>query len=314
MSDLHPQTGPTTIQGKARCSQNALTFGFTSRKLIVGDERQEDFDALLDDLLIEFSPETAHARGIVEDAAHARWMLWRKQRAYNAVEAGVYDCEPDEAHWTEQIFQRLSLADRYRTHAERAFKRAMTNVELLRRNTISEEQRAARERQWQLRFNQSERSLQLREGKVAAIQQREQAKTEAAEHDKVCKGFDNPALNQYVSVYVDEGETVTFKSPSNERLLAELEKPRCQYRYVQVNREYTFEDGIPFEYRWTTDNEEHRQEKNHRMDQFCSAADFKSIVAEEAMAPHCVLGPSTSQQSPANRVMRNRHSAAARMK
>ena len=309
MSDLHPQTGPTSIEGKARSSQNALTFGFTSRKLIVGDERQQDYDALLDDLLIEFSPATTHARSLVEDAAHARWMLWRKQRAYNAVEAGIYDCEPDEAHWTEQIFQRISLADRYRTNAERAFKRAMTNVELLRRNAISEEQREARERQWQLRFNLSERSLKLREGKVAAGQRQEQAKADAAEHEKIYKGFDNPTLNQYVSVCVDDGETLTFKSSSNERLLAELEKPSGEYHYVQVNREYTFEDGILSEYHWTTDNKEHRKEKNHRMDQFCSAADFKAIVAEEATAPHCVLGPSIGQQSPANRVMRNMHPA-----
>ena len=163
MSHLHPQTGPTSIEGKARSSQNALTFGFTSCKLLVGDERQEDYNTLLDDFLAEFTPATAHARSLVEDAVHARWLLWRKQRAYNAVEAGIYQAEPDEAFWTEQIFHRISLADRYRTNAERAFKRAMTNVEFLRKTSLAAEERELRHRRWELQLDHAHRRLTMQE-------------------------------------------------------------------------------------------------------------------------------------------------------
>jgi hypothetical protein len=89
MAKLHPQTGPVTAEGKQISSSNATTHGGTSEKLIVAGERREDFDALLHDLLEEYAPATVQARNLVEDAALARWFVWRKQRAYNAVESAL---------------------------------------------------------------------------------------------------------------------------------------------------------------------------------------------------------------------------------
>ena len=82
MAKLHPQTGPVTAAGKEISSRNATTHGGTSEKLIVPGERQEDFDALLNNLLEEYSPESPDARNLVEDAALGRWFLWRRQRAF----------------------------------------------------------------------------------------------------------------------------------------------------------------------------------------------------------------------------------------
>ncbi len=233
MSDLHPQTGPTTPEGKARSSQNALTFSFTSCKLIVGDERQEDYDTLLDDFLAEFSPETTHARALVEDAVHARWMLWRKQRAYNAVEAGIYQTEPDEAYWTEQLFHRISLADRYRTNAERAFKRAITNVEFLRKTSIAAEERELRHRRWELQLDHANRRLTMQEKAFEQGREAQQAgvklnalhkelaiakaedqlgieKNKLADqaYRRACNGFDKPTFVQNIEVSVSDGEYV----------------------------------------------------------------------------------------------------------
>ncbi len=75
MAKLHPQTGPVTAAGKEISSRNATTHGGTSEKLIVPGERREDFDALLHNLLEEYSPESPDARNLVEDAAIARWFL-----------------------------------------------------------------------------------------------------------------------------------------------------------------------------------------------------------------------------------------------
>jgi len=79
---LHPQTGPVTAAGKQISSSNTTTtHGGTSEKLIVAGECREDFDALLHDLLEEYAPATVQARNLIEDAALARWFVWRKQRA-----------------------------------------------------------------------------------------------------------------------------------------------------------------------------------------------------------------------------------------
>ena len=99
MGNLHRQTGPVTDAGKEISSRNALTHGGTSEKLIVPGERQEDFDTLLNSLLEEYSPETPDARNLVEDAALARWFLWRRQRAFNSVESALYAQQADPAAW-----------------------------------------------------------------------------------------------------------------------------------------------------------------------------------------------------------------------
>jgi hypothetical protein len=129
MAKLHPQTGPVTVEGKQISSHNAATYGGTSEKLIVAGERREDFDALLNDLLDEYSPATPQACHLIEDAALARWFLWRKQRAFNSVEAALYAAQPAPELWSAESYHQLALIDRYKTAAERALKRALQNLD-----------------------------------------------------------------------------------------------------------------------------------------------------------------------------------------
>jgi hypothetical protein len=131
MAKLHPQTGPVTAAGKETSNRNATTHGGTSEKLIVPGERQEDFDALLNDLLEEYSPETPDARNLVEDAALARWFLWRRQRAYNSVESALYATQPAPERWSPEAYHQLALLDRYKTAAERSLKRVLQNLAFL---------------------------------------------------------------------------------------------------------------------------------------------------------------------------------------
>src|SRR5882724_3109216 len=108
MSKLHPQTGPVTVENKQISSANATIHGGVSEKLIVAGERQEDFDALLNDLLEEYAPATPQARHLVEDAALARWFLWRRQRAHNAVEAALYTAQPAVELWSAENYHQLT--------------------------------------------------------------------------------------------------------------------------------------------------------------------------------------------------------------
>ncbi|HEY6990658.1 MAG TPA: hypothetical protein VH369_19840 [Bryobacteraceae bacterium] len=203
MEKLHPQTGPVTDTGKEISSRNALTHGGTSEKLIVPGERQEDFDALLNNLLEEYSPETPGARNLVEDAALARWFLWRRQRAFNSVESALYAEQADPAAWPPEAFHKLALLDRYKTAAERSLTRVLQNLSGLRR---------AKKQQVQSKLAIARAT--------AALEQhdREQWK-------KACQGFDRPTLVQKIFVRVRRGETVTTMMPATTNCSANSSAP-----------------------------------------------------------------------------------------
>jgi len=130
------QSGPTTAAGKAASSLNATTHNGCSEKLVVEGERLEDFHSLVASLVDHYQPADPHEQSLVEDLAHGRWILWRRQRAFNHVESDVYAIQPNEAKWTEAEFKRIALADRYRTTAERAFNRALKNVEAFSKERV----------------------------------------------------------------------------------------------------------------------------------------------------------------------------------
>jgi hypothetical protein len=164
------QTGPRTTAGKERSSANATLHGGTSKKLIVTGESQADFDVLLNGLLDEYQPGTMQSRLFVEELALAQWFLWRRHRAHNAIEAAIYENQPDESQWTESDLHRLALADRYRTQAERAFKRALTNLENWRKENRREEQCKIRNTQWAAAHSIRDRRMTLAERQFAALQ------------------------------------------------------------------------------------------------------------------------------------------------
>jgi len=110
-------------------NQNAAIHHGTSTNLIVAGERLEDFLKLTDTLISHFKPSNPEEQHLIEDLAHGRWMLWRRQRAQRAIEADVHASQPDPAQWTETEFKRIALSDRYLTQATRAYQRALKNVE-----------------------------------------------------------------------------------------------------------------------------------------------------------------------------------------
>jgi hypothetical protein len=270
MAKLYPQTGPATDTGKEISSRNATTHGGTSEKLIVPGERPEDFEALLRNMLDEYSPETPDARNLVEDAVLARWFLWRRQRAFNSVESALYTAQPDPALWPPEAFHKLALLDRYKTAAERSLKRVLQNL-------------AARQR---AKTRAAQSKLAVARATVALDQlDREQWK-------KACQGFDRPTLVQKIMVRVRRGETITEMSPTNAELHQETR--RALYPPEQAHRYFEFPDGIPPEYYSFTDREDYRREKGHTIEQTGPLAAWLAVAEQEQKlgTGHAVPGAS----------------------
>ena len=79
-------TGPRTVDGKARVSDNARSHGFLSRHLLVEGESPAEFAALLAELVADYQPAGVVETGLVEQVAI---VLWRKARFVRAETALV---------------------------------------------------------------------------------------------------------------------------------------------------------------------------------------------------------------------------------
>jgi hypothetical protein len=264
MAKLHLQTGPVTATGKEISSRNATTHGGTSEKLIVAGERREDFDALFNDLVEEYSPETPDAHNLVEDAALARWFLWRRQRAFNSVESALYTAQSAPENWPAEAFHKLALLDRYKTAAERSLKRVLQNLAALQRAKKQEAQS----------------KLAIARATVALDQlEREQWKT-------ACNKFDRPTAVQEIHVRIRNGETVTRMLPSNAQILHET--GRAVHPPEQVCRLFDFPDGVPTEYPSFTG-----RDTSHIIKQIVPVSVWCATAAQEEKlgTDHAVPGP-----------------------
>jgi hypothetical protein len=83
---LH-STGPRTERGKRAVSRNAITHGILAREVVItagdGEESQEEFDALAQELLEHYEPVGPMERKFVERIAVCWWRLGRAIRAEN---------------------------------------------------------------------------------------------------------------------------------------------------------------------------------------------------------------------------------------
>jgi hypothetical protein len=256
---MQSETLPTT-QGKSNSSDNATTHGGTSQKLIVAGERLEDFAALFTGLIAEYSPETPSARSLIEDFAHAQWFLWRRIRAQNSVEHALYEAQPDPALWPDSSFHRLTNMQRYCTTAERAFQRALRNLEHLQYAQLSQSNREQRQQNFETRLSLDRERVALQKERHSLAVSRDTRQAEAAEaraaekqqadYDEACQNFDVPTITQNISVQKSPQGAVTEFDPPNKIIRACLLSDQYQFPFESVCREYVFENGIPEEYWW----------------------------------------------------------------
>ena len=68
-------TGPSTAEGKARSSRNAVKHGLTSKQLVIAPAEEDEFAELHDSLLEQLAPEGALEMGIFNMLVHAAWQI-----------------------------------------------------------------------------------------------------------------------------------------------------------------------------------------------------------------------------------------------
>jgi hypothetical protein len=131
------QTGPKTPEGKANSSQNARKHGLRSRKLLIGDERQEDFDGLVAGWRAEYEPEGQAGESLSERVILGDWFLRRAEDAVMELETELRETPALERTADQEA--KLQLYLRYKTTAERSFYRAFYALRGLRKDKFKEE-------------------------------------------------------------------------------------------------------------------------------------------------------------------------------
>ena len=132
-------TGPRTPAGKQRSRLNALKHGILAKAVVIhggpGKEKRGDFDQLLIQFWHHYAPQGPVEEMLVERMATLKWRLARVYRSErgeivsNAIDADeVSECDylPNA-----RVSDRLV---RYETMLERAFYRALTELERLQRS------------------------------------------------------------------------------------------------------------------------------------------------------------------------------------
>jgi len=80
-------TGPTTPEGKAQSSQNALKHGLDAKSEVIRCESRANFESLTADFYARFQPTLPEERGLVDMIIRAEWMV----RRYSAIDASVWE-------------------------------------------------------------------------------------------------------------------------------------------------------------------------------------------------------------------------------
>ena len=122
--------GPKTPHGKVTSSQNSTKHGCTSKVLILENEDPADLEAIRAGWFQEFEPEGYQEERLVENLVLNDWWLKRAQRNLDEAEAAVFGGGGD--------FHRVELMQRYKTTHERAFYRALSALQGLRKDIIRE--------------------------------------------------------------------------------------------------------------------------------------------------------------------------------
>ena len=126
-------TGPQTDAGKQTSSQNSFRHGLASAKVVLPHEDPAAFEELKNALLDDYKPAGAVELELVSLLAAAMWRLKRANRVHDVyLDQTLGQASSDEAlaalisSINDQGFAKI---ERYRAQAERAFYRALKEVQ-----------------------------------------------------------------------------------------------------------------------------------------------------------------------------------------
>jgi hypothetical protein len=158
-------------------TRSLALHGGVSQQLIIGNEKQSDFDALLNQLLDDHQPDTTQSRLFVEDVALARWFLWRRQRAPTAP-SKTRSTPPLQTKETGPLIKPANSpspsATAHRLNAASSALSISWKPEKTRRRDREHE---ARKAQWEANYALRERRLALQEQKFELAKTKSQART-----------------------------------------------------------------------------------------------------------------------------------------
>jgi hypothetical protein len=120
-------------------------LGNTNDHLFIHGEDPSDFLALFSSLVTEYQPTTVRQQTLVEDAAIAQWIVWRRNRTIQRHESAIYSNNSDIFEWTLESFHLLRHMQQFRAIAERTCARAFARLDAMRRQQIAD-------KRWQLNF------------------------------------------------------------------------------------------------------------------------------------------------------------------
>ena len=134
ISVVHGATGPRTQRGKERSKRNALKHGIFSSTVLLKEEPRAEFNSMLRGLRNDFKPQGTLEEILVDKLAS---LLWRHRRLMSVIVEGErprkrleFILEPD---LNEICPTPLEVSVRYETTLERAFDRALNQLEELQR-------------------------------------------------------------------------------------------------------------------------------------------------------------------------------------
>jgi len=115
-------SGPVTIAGKARVSQNATKLGLFSVANFVRPEERDVFNEFETGYMLELSPATPLEQTLAREIVHAAWRLRRC--------ASLEIAPPDDL--SDEELDRLQISiDRARSAAQRTFHRSLKELRRL---------------------------------------------------------------------------------------------------------------------------------------------------------------------------------------
>ena len=116
-------TGPRTLEGKSRSSQNASKHGLTAREVVIAPGEQEIFDNLLAGLEADVKPQGALQQALFNELVASAWNLRR-----------VRLLEADPRHQDNPA--ELDRLARHHTRIERSFHRCLKELKILQTNAV----------------------------------------------------------------------------------------------------------------------------------------------------------------------------------
>jgi hypothetical protein len=137
--------GPTSAEGLAKSSRNALKHGFASgSSIVLACEDSDEFKLILADFIATYNPATPAEKDLVEEMVAARWRI----RRLWTIETSLIDAEmlsprpkfdnPDPAIQLALAFRALAddsrslaLAARYESRLQRTYARAWQTLRQL---------------------------------------------------------------------------------------------------------------------------------------------------------------------------------------